>query len=91
MFYLNFCVNIIILMVGFMIGIINKKLLCLTIDKFCLKKNLLIQLSILRIIIVSIIFFFIIKYKYILSLPLFIGYLLSSVYGYYKTFKRSVK
>ena len=78
-------------LIGFIIGIVNKRLLRLKVDKLGFKKNLLIQLSMLRIIIVSIIFFFIIKYKYILSLPLFVGYLLSGVYGYYKTFKRSVK
>lgn len=78
-------------LIGFIIGIVNKRLLRLTVDKLGFKKNLLIQLSMLRIVIVSIIFFFIIKYKYILSLPLFVGYLLSGVYGHYKTFKRSVK
>ncbi len=76
--------------IGIVTGIINKKLLMITVNGSKLRKKSLILSSISRIIIVSIFFFFIIKHRYNLSLPLFFGYFTSGICFYYKNFKKTI-
>lgn len=64
-------------LIGLFIGVINKKCLMNTINNRKLSKNFLLLSSFLRILLVSLILFFIIKIDYRFIVPLFIGFSLS--------------
>jgi hypothetical protein len=65
---------------GLTIGILNKMCLSYVINSGKFNKNILLLSSFIRILLVSLILFFIIKINYRFILPLFIGFSLSKFF-----------
>ena len=72
-----YIVYLILLLVGLLLGLANKVCLSYIINNGKFNKNTLLLSSFLRILLVSLILFFIIKINYKFIIPLFVGFPLS--------------
>lgn len=72
-----YIVYLILFIFGLIVGIVNKICLSYVINSGKFNKNVLLLSSFIRILLVSLILFFIIKIDYRFIIPLFIGFSLS--------------